>query len=410
MCGLIGFISKNSNGITIEDKKLISQLMYISIFRGSDGSGLFVVDNHGDLISVKGGMPSYFFVNTKEFQDQMDNAYKNGKFIIGHVRAATNGAVCDENSHPFVFDKFAMVHNGVIRNHAVFDKTEEVDSACFAKYMSSIENKDYKEAFAKISGAFAIIGYDATSKELVVAKNTERPLHYVELPSGWLIASEESMLEFLLKRTNVKKIDVNMVVSNRLYRIPIDVKKNLFDNYEEIPLKPETTYNSSWHSSWGWDEDYSSSSNCKRKLRFDVNEKINCMFDTRDNGSTVCTYEGTAELDPSATIKLVIRHSDKTDYMEGKWECEVTSSAESNKSRIYWVKVIKKVKNNEQLPLLLVDAEGSSIRKSEWQHYNKSCIHCGTTVEEAGVKDSLFLSGNRVLCPSCYLTTSGHAC
>lgn len=43
------------------------------------------------------------------------NEYANSKFVVVHLRLATNGSVCQENSHPFTHNNNIMVHNGVVR-------------------------------------------------------------------------------------------------------------------------------------------------------------------------------------------------------------------------------------------------------------------------------------------------------
>ena len=111
---------------------------------------------------------------------------------IGHTRWATHGAPTDANSHPHVAEeRVAIVHNGIIENHAPLRTELEAAGAIFTSETDSevaahlIANEvkagaDLVEAMrrvvARLDGAFTLVAVDAQDPDRIVAARRNSPL------------------------------------------------------------------------------------------------------------------------------------------------------------------------------------------------------------------------------------------
>ncbi|WP_247728441.1 glutamine--fructose-6-phosphate transaminase (isomerizing) [Halovivax limisalsi] len=107
MCGIIGRIGR---GEAIEP--LVTGLENLE-YRGYDSAGVAVRNGAGIEIVKRSGT-----VDT--VAEAIDGADLGGSLGIGHTRWSTHGPPTDENAHPHTCatSDVAVVHNGVIENHA----------------------------------------------------------------------------------------------------------------------------------------------------------------------------------------------------------------------------------------------------------------------------------------------------
>ena len=161
MCGIVGIIS-NKNVIP----HVLNGLQSLE-YRGYDSSGLgFILDNKIKAIKSVGKISSL-----KKIYEI--NKYKSN-IVIGHTRWATHGKPSIKNSHPFVKDNCALVHNGIIENYDSLIKEfkikkkfliSDTDTEVIAEIFNQLYHKEYnidkilKILSKKIKGtyAFAII-------------------------------------------------------------------------------------------------------------------------------------------------------------------------------------------------------------------------------------------------------------
>jgi glucosamine--fructose-6-phosphate aminotransferase (isomerizing) len=107
MCGIVGYVGKQkAAGILLEGLKRLE-------YRGYDSAGLCVPQGGRLEVAKKAG-------RVENLAKEMARHRLTGTTGIGHTRWATHGGVTDANAHPHLSSdgKFALVHNGVIENHA----------------------------------------------------------------------------------------------------------------------------------------------------------------------------------------------------------------------------------------------------------------------------------------------------
>ena len=199
MCGLVGVVTKKSNGFSRQQQDIFTTLLFVDTLRGMDSTGVFVVNNEGDIFVAKEAGYAPRFIQTKEFEEAQRRAWGRGSAMIGHNRARTRGDVNDDNAHPFnVDDNIFLVHNGTMRGNHKKHADVEVDSHAIAHLIH--EKGSVSEALSAIDAAYALIWYDMEKGELNFIRNDERPLFWMETDDAWVWASEAAMLEFAANR------------------------------------------------------------------------------------------------------------------------------------------------------------------------------------------------------------------
>jgi glucosamine--fructose-6-phosphate aminotransferase (isomerizing) len=107
MCGIIGYSGpKQTLPILLGG---LSRLEY----RGYDSAGIAITDGENLIIEKKEG-------KLQVLKDHLLDKEIKGNIGIGHTRWATHGGPSDKNAHPHHDNNqdFAIIHNGIIENHA----------------------------------------------------------------------------------------------------------------------------------------------------------------------------------------------------------------------------------------------------------------------------------------------------
>jgi len=107
MCGIIARVGTDDAA-----SRLITGLENLE-YRGYDSSGIAIQNGSGIAVQKRAG-------RVDDLKRALDRSPPSGGVGIGHTRWSTHGPPTDENAHPHTDgdDRVAVVHNGVIENHA----------------------------------------------------------------------------------------------------------------------------------------------------------------------------------------------------------------------------------------------------------------------------------------------------
>lgn len=204
MCGIVGLISQYTNGFNNDEMSIFSDLLFLDTVRGFDSTGVFGVENSGNVYMHKEASNGLAFLQTPEYKQFKMQMFREGKFMVGHNRAATRGSVTDKNAHPFwVDDKIVLVQNGTYKGSHHHLKKTDVDTEAVAHTIS--DSSTVEEALQKINASYALVWYNAATEELNLIRNSERPLYIAEYGvSGIAWASEDTFLKFAFERAKVE--------------------------------------------------------------------------------------------------------------------------------------------------------------------------------------------------------------
>lgn len=240
MCGIAGFFSKP--GITKEQKssvyRIMTKLLVETQTRGSDATGFSYVNEHGKLVVIKGPVTAQKMVLQAKWVKLEENMPQS---LMAHTRQATLGTPLDNfNNHPLTVNKeFALIHNGMIGNHAeiktVFDLTGKgaVDSEVIAmlthKFITSNSDGKFNKATyldvakainmtaKQLDGGFACAAMGSNTPEVLYLFDHNNPivLAYCEELDTIFFASTEMIIKDAIKieETFKKKFGVFKIPS-----------------------------------------------------------------------------------------------------------------------------------------------------------------------------------------------------
>ncbi|WP_372621241.1 glutamine--fructose-6-phosphate transaminase (isomerizing) [Falsiroseomonas sp.] len=178
MCGIVGVIGR------AEAAPLLLDALRRLEYRGYDSAGIATL--------VEGG------IERRRAEGKLGNLASvlerntlPGTTGIGHTRWATHGAPTERNAHPHATSRVAVVHNGIIENHAelraelesegaLFET--ETDTETFVRLLDKLlaDGAEPVAAFGaalkRVHGAFAIAAVFAGHPRLLLAARQGAPL------------------------------------------------------------------------------------------------------------------------------------------------------------------------------------------------------------------------------------------
>lgn len=175
MCGIVGAVAERPvNKILVEGLKRLE-------YRGYDSAGIALLEGN-TLNTVKA------VGKVVNLESALEQAGVSGHTGIAHTRWATHGGVTEANAHPHVsHSQLALVHNGIIENHASLRKMLKEDGYEFlsdtdTEVMVHLIHKlrqqhttllaSVQAAVKQFEGAFGTVVFDkANDNEIIVARS-----------------------------------------------------------------------------------------------------------------------------------------------------------------------------------------------------------------------------------------------
>ena len=98
MCGLVGVVGSTMSFV---DSKVFRQLLYIDALRGPHSTGVSTNNINGEVETFKRALNASDYLQLK--LGEKISSKVTGDFLLGHNRYATQGAIDDNNAHPFTY-------------------------------------------------------------------------------------------------------------------------------------------------------------------------------------------------------------------------------------------------------------------------------------------------------------------
>ena len=180
MCGIVAAAARREvSEILLEGLRRLE-------YRGYDSAGIAVVDNESNLQLHKQ------LGRVSELEQAQAISPILGCSGIAHTRWATHGEPSVANAHPHLSsDRVALVHNGIIENHAElreelasqgYEFTSVTDTEVVVHLLhralqsGSSLLRAMQDVVARLEGAYALAAVDATNPQEIVAAREGSPL------------------------------------------------------------------------------------------------------------------------------------------------------------------------------------------------------------------------------------------
>lgn len=270
MCGIVGLASSEGTKGYIKRRDFIHNSLYADALRGYHSTGLLLVPNKKDaeIILHKKAMPAGDFLETNRvssFLTRLDDY----KYVIGHNRHATKGAINSRMAHPFSYGDISLVHNGTLTSQYYLPKGSSFTSDSEA-ITYAIAQQGADKTIRDLDGAFALVWHDDSDDTLHMVRNEERPLcfAFVKNENTMLFASEKRMLEWISFRNN---LDIDKIFNlNVGFELKFDAE-NLRDyKHTKHTLKKKVVYGGSSYNHY---DDYPAG-NTNRRVSNQANSTL----------------------------------------------------------------------------------------------------------------------------------------
>ncbi|WP_339066364.1 glutamine--fructose-6-phosphate transaminase (isomerizing) [Teredinibacter turnerae] len=180
MCGIVGAVAQRDVAeILVEGLRRLE-------YRGYDSAGVAIIDGDGSLARVRR------LGKVKALSDALEEAFPSGGTGIAHTRWATHGEPSERNAHPHIsHEKIAVVHNGIIENHAPLRQSliakgyrfeSETDTEVLAHLVEEhLKTSDsllaaVQSVVPELEGAYGTVIIDRTDSSRMVVARSGSPL------------------------------------------------------------------------------------------------------------------------------------------------------------------------------------------------------------------------------------------
>lgn len=202
MCGIIAYLGLE------EAKDFIFKGLQQLQNRGYDSAGICTIHqstSNNNFIITKYASQSNI-TSLQKLEKELPRHSFNS-VGIGHTRWATHGEKNDTNSHPHIdtYQRFALVHNGIIDNFSTFKDllsshnftfNSETDSEVIVNLISYFYNQEkdtfraIKKTISQLKGSFALCILDISTPNKLYCVRRENPL-LINIKDSRIIVSSE---------------------------------------------------------------------------------------------------------------------------------------------------------------------------------------------------------------------------
>lgn len=222
MCGIVGYIGLR------EAASLLLQGLKRLEYRGYDSAGIAVLNGEMRIVKQKGNVAAL-----GEAVAACNGSVSGATLGIGHTRWATHGDPSDRNAHPHVSGEgdIALIHNGIIENHAAlrtelkkhgFAFASDTDSEVLVHLIDHLWKQipflDFegavRQALTIVDGAYGICVITSREPEKMIVARKGSPLVIGIGEGEYFVASDAAPLIEYTRRV-VYLSDGEMAVLSR---------------------------------------------------------------------------------------------------------------------------------------------------------------------------------------------------
>lgn len=248
MCGIVGAIAQRDVAEIL--LKGLQRLEY----RGYDSAGVAIVDPSSSLTHIRR------LGKVQILADAMKNQVIKGGTGIAHTRWATHGEPSQINAHPHLSDNIAVVHNGIIENHASlksqlqargYEFYSQTDTEVIA-HLIHWENQTcdsllqaVQKTIAQLEGAYGMLVINSKDPSQMIASRSGSPI-IIGLGIGEnFIASDQLALSNVTQRfIYLEEGDVAQITRNNIniYQQGHLVQRNIIESHSEFDFASKGQY------------------------------------------------------------------------------------------------------------------------------------------------------------------------
>lgn len=188
MCGLVGYIGLGKQA------NFAKALLVAAQVRGVDATGYLEIAENGFHLLKKRNLKATSFVSTFALH------LKDSVTFLGHTRKATCGGNGPKQAHPYIGERYILMHNGwftktewrrIAKTFGV-DCPNGVDSEMFLSYLESTgsveELRDkFLPALSTTEARYMLVIYDKHLKQVHFLKDAEQVFSFATLETGAII-------------------------------------------------------------------------------------------------------------------------------------------------------------------------------------------------------------------------------
>jgi len=216
MCGIVGYIGES------DAKEILLKGLEKLEYRGYDSAGIAVRNEEGVTVFKEKGR----IADLREAVDE-DVAAKIG---IGHTRWATHGVPNRLNAHPHqsASGRFTLVHNGVIENYHLLQKTylkgipmkSDTDTEVIVQLVElfvkdGLSTADaFRKTLSLLHGSYALALLDAEAADTIFVAKNKSPL-LVGIGEGFNVVASDAMAMLQVTDQYVELHDKEVVIVHK---------------------------------------------------------------------------------------------------------------------------------------------------------------------------------------------------